>query len=46
MAKYTSLPAESDFAIQVLNDNYDYFNQNFLTFFKELKNMVDIEITA
>lgn len=46
MAKYTSLPAESEFAIQVLNENYTYFNQNFLVFFKELKNMVEAEISA
>jgi acyl carrier protein phosphodiesterase len=46
MAKYTSLPSESEFAIQVLNENYTFFNQNFLIFFKDLKTMVDAEISA
>jgi len=36
MAKYTSLPAESNFAIEVLNINYQLINQQFLLFFDEL----------
>ncbi len=36
MAKYTSLPAESNFAMEVLNINYQLINQQFLLFFDEL----------
>jgi len=36
MAKYTSLPAESRFAIETLNTNYQYINMQFQIFFDEL----------
>ncbi len=36
MAQYTSLPAESDFAIETLEDNYEYFDEQFLIFFDEI----------
>lgn len=36
MAKYTSLPDHSEYAIKTLIDNYTYLKNNFLKFFKEL----------
>jgi len=36
MSKYTSLPAESNYAIEVLNANYQYINTQFLSFFDDL----------
>ncbi len=44
MAKYTSLPAESSFAIEVLNKNYQFINQQFLIFFDELILHVENEL--
>ncbi|MFO7827019.1 MAG: ACP phosphodiesterase [Bacteroidales bacterium] len=36
MAKYTSLPDHSEFAIQTLHENYAYLKNNFSDFFKDL----------
>ncbi len=36
MAKYTSLPDHSDFAIKVLNDNYNQLKENFFLFFSDI----------
>jgi acyl carrier protein phosphodiesterase len=44
MAKHTSLPAESTFAIEVLKNNYELFNQQFLIFFNELILFVNEEL--
>lgn len=35
MSKYTSLPNESDFALKVIEANYQYINNQFLQFFDE-----------
>lgn len=37
MAKYTSLPDYADFAINVLNENYDSLKENFILFFSDIK---------
>jgi len=46
MAKYTSLPAESGFAIDVLKTNYIHINKKFILFFDDLiihvKNEIEI----
>jgi acyl carrier protein phosphodiesterase len=36
MSKYTSLPNESDFALEVIEANYQYINNQFLHFFDEV----------
>ena len=36
MAKYTSLPDHSDFAIETMNENYDYLTENFFSFFSDI----------
>ena len=36
MSKYTSLPDHSDFAIDVLKNNYEFLKQNFLLFFSDI----------
>jgi len=36
MAKYTSLPAAPDFAIETLRNNHDIFQEKFLVFYEEL----------
>ena len=36
MAIYTSLPDHSNFAIQVLENNYEFLKQNFLLFFSDI----------
>ena len=38
MAIYTSLPDHSDFAIKVLEENYDFLKENFFLFFSDIKN--------
>lgn len=43
MAKYTSLPEASVFAIETLNANYEFFNKNFLLFFDDIIKSVEIE---
>jgi acyl carrier protein phosphodiesterase len=45
MSKYTSLPAESTYAIEILNANYKEFNDKFLIFFAELVLMVNRELS-
>jgi acyl carrier protein phosphodiesterase len=51
MSKYTSLPDHSDFAIEVLNANYEFLKQNFLLFFSDIiyyiktVHNIDIKIT-
>lgn len=37
MAKYTSLPDYSEFAINILNENYDILKENFFSFFSDIK---------
>lgn len=48
MAIYTSLPDHSDFAIDVLNENYEFLKQNFFLFFNDIiyyiKTVHDINI--
>lgn len=50
MAKYTSLPDHSEYAIKTLIDNYTYLKNNFFKFFKELIYYVEtvhnIELTS
>jgi acyl carrier protein phosphodiesterase len=48
MSKYTSLPDSSIFAIQILKENYAFFNTKFQEFFIELIMMVkkELEITT
>lgn len=36
MAKYTSLPDHADFAIDTMNENYDYLTENFFSFFSDI----------
>ncbi|MFP4023459.1 MAG: ACP phosphodiesterase [Thiohalospira sp.] len=36
MAKYTSLPDHSEYAIKILNENYSFLKNNFFSFFKEI----------
>jgi acyl carrier protein phosphodiesterase len=36
MAIYTSLPDHSDFAIEILKDNYEFLKQNFFLFFSDI----------
>ena len=48
MATYTSLPDHSDFAIEVLENNYEFLKQNFFLFFNDIiyyiKTVHNIEI--
>ncbi len=37
MATYTSLPDYSDFAIETLEKNYSYLEENFILFFSDIK---------
>ncbi|MDF1546623.1 MAG: ACP phosphodiesterase [Bacteroidales bacterium] len=46
MAKYTSLPEASIFAIKTLKVNYDYFNESFLSFFADIIQSVEVEYKA
>ncbi len=39
MSEYSSLPAKTDMAIKVLNENYDRLNSDFSGFFPEVKVM-------
>lgn len=39
MSEYSSLPAKTDLAIKVLNENYDRLNNDFKSFFPEVKEM-------
>lgn len=43
MAQYTSLPAATDFAIITLENNYEYFDKNFLIFFNDIILQVEEE---
>jgi acyl carrier protein phosphodiesterase len=36
MAKFTSLPDHSDFAIEVLENNYEFLKRNFFLFFSDI----------
>ncbi|MBU8892392.1 MAG: DUF479 domain-containing protein [Bacteroidales bacterium] len=36
MSKYTSLPDHSDFAIEVMKENYEFLKQNFKLFFSDI----------
>lgn len=40
MAIYTSLPDHSDFAIKVLEENFDFLKENFFLFFSDIKNYI------
>jgi acyl carrier protein phosphodiesterase len=44
MSKYTSLPNESDFALEVIEANYQYINNQFLLFFDEVLEYTNTEI--
>ena len=41
MAQRTSLPAETEFAIKILTDEYQFFNKSFNQFFPEIINFVE-----
>lgn len=36
MARYTSLPDETDYAMRILSEHYDHFADNFFSFFPQL----------
>jgi acyl carrier protein phosphodiesterase len=44
MSKYTSLPNESDFAIEILTQHYHHFDLKFQDFFSDLIKMVTNEL--
>jgi len=44
MAKYTTLPEASKFAIEVLQDNHQYFEENFHVFYKEIYQYAQSEL--
>jgi acyl carrier protein phosphodiesterase len=44
MSKYTSLPPASHLAVEILKNNYSYFNESFMIFFNELMQMVEKEL--
>jgi len=41
MAKHTSLPPETDFALKILEDEYQFFNQAFNRFFPEIIQFIE-----
>lgn len=45
MSKYTSLPAKSKEAMEVINTNYKQLEDHFIAFYAELQNSVKKEIT-
>jgi len=50
MSKYTSLPDHSDFAIETMQDNYEFLKQKFFLFFSDIihyiKTVHNIDIKA
>ncbi len=46
MSKYTSLPAQSQTAIQILESNYAAFDNEFNSFFEDIKLFVQTEIST
>ncbi len=44
MSNHSSLPSKSDCAIKVMKEQYHELNGEFVTFFSELKEMVDTQI--
>jgi len=46
MSKRTSLPSNSEYAMEVLHHEYDQFEQLFRNFFPELVNWVEIEFSV
>ncbi|PLX10092.1 MAG: DUF479 domain-containing protein [Marinilabiliales bacterium] len=50
MPKYTTLPDHTDFAIEVLKNNYEFLKRNFFLFFSDIiyyiKTVHDIDIKA
>ncbi|MFN8257656.1 MAG: ACP phosphodiesterase [Bacteroidales bacterium] len=44
MSKYTSLPAESSFAVEVMKNNYGFINDKFIDFFSEIIDYVNLEL--
>ncbi len=42
MSKYRGIPDESNFAIEVINDNYNFINNIFNSFFKNVRVEADI----
>ena len=45
MAKYTSLPDEAQFAMEVLKNNNKYFQEQFLLFYDDIMRFVKNELT-
>jgi hypothetical protein len=41
MVQHTSLPAETEFAIKILEDEYQFFNHTFNQFFPEIIRFVE-----
>ncbi len=44
MAKYTSLPNEPQFAIEVLKENTEYFQEKFIVFYKDINEFAKSEL--
>jgi acyl carrier protein phosphodiesterase len=43
MSRVSSLPSKSDYAIQVLTDNYSFFDDQFELFFAEILEYISTE---
>jgi acyl carrier protein phosphodiesterase len=43
MSRVSSLPSKSDYAIQVLKENYSFFNDQFVLFFSEIIDYISTE---
>ena len=43
MVSRTSLPSETEFAMKILEDEYDFFNKAFNQFFPEMINFVEMK---
>ena len=43
MVSHTSLPSETEFAMKILEDEYDFFNKSFNQFFPEMICFVELK---
>ena len=43
MAKHTSLPAQTEFALKILRDEYQFFNTAFNRFFPEIIDFIEVK---
>ena len=43
MVSHTSLPSETEFAMKILEDEYDFFNKSFNQFFPEMIRFVELK---